>query len=237
MALRSTSSTIPRTPPLFLLFQYLLLDLIRECHLPIKTQDPDSSVFRLEPDSDRTIPAGFTWVKGTAAQVEQPLPHISSETLNAISAKNVTTRQDMLWNLAHAAEASDVALQVRHPAQSRQHAYPSVEFRHHFSMQLHDAGCFFPIHRVIFAKPLIQCGDVLLDLGHPLWEELFLFERPFETCPRHYPASNELMTFLVRAQNVEALAPVPLKGASEPLNTELIVGGCNGTAVRSSKKV
>lgn len=78
---------------------------------------------------------------------------------------------------------------------------------------------------------------MLFNLGHPLWEELFLFERPFEICPRNYPASNELMSLLVRAENVETLAPVPLKGASKPLNAELIVGGRDGAAVRSSKKV
>lgn len=78
---------------------------------------------------------------------------------------------------------------------------------------------------------------MLINLGHPLWEELFLAERPFETCPRHDLTSFELMSFLVRSQDVDTLTPAPMKGASKPLDTELVVGGRNWTAVGSSKKV
>lgn len=89
-------------------------------------------------------------MKGTVVQIEQPSAHVSSETLDAISAKSMSTRQDMLWNPAHAAEACHVAFQARSPAQS------GVKFRHYFAMQVYDVGRFVSVHEGILVKLLVQ---------------------------------------------------------------------------------
>jgi hypothetical protein len=121
-----------------------------EASLPIQAKHANSGVSRLEFDAGRIVrPTGLIGMKRATSQLVGAARH-SSERLDARGAKDMTTGEDMFWDLAHAAEASGVADEIGRVPEAR------IEASDHLVMKLRDL--VFLGHRVISAltQPLFK---------------------------------------------------------------------------------
>lgn len=160
-------------------------------------------------------------MKWTTRHLVNATPDVDPKGLDTRSAEHMSARQDVLRNVADAAETGGVADQLGRAAES------GIEGLDLTSVQTGNQVSLGPVGSVLIQAP-VELLEMAGNLLHPLIEEGLGRKLGHVRTLGEYLSGARLVALFVRVLHVAAHVPVELKVATEPLTTELVESFLDG---------